>query len=91
VYAQKLARQVVDIQELAGRSPLSTAAASLYMAACLVGERRSYKEISAHINVSDATIKQAYKRLYEHRAEVVDPTWTKPDGSLVSIDDLPSS
>ncbi|RMD44447.1 hypothetical protein DV735_g742, partial [Chaetothyriales sp. CBS 134920] len=90
-YAIHLAKETAGIQDLAGRSPLSTASACIYMAAHLVGEPRSYKDISKFANVSDATIKQAYKKLYEARADVVLSTWTKPDGSPVNMDQLPPS
>ncbi len=90
-YATHLAREVVTIQDLAGRSPLSTASACIYMAAHLVGQPRSYKDISKFANVSDATIKQAYKRLYENRSTVVVPTWNKVDGTPVNPEELPSS
>ena len=90
-YATHLAREVVTIQDLAGRSPLSTASACIYMAAHLVGQPRSYKDISKFANVSDATIKQAYKRLYENRSTVVVPTWNKADGTPVNPEELPSS
>ena len=91
-YATQLAKRVVEIPDLAGRSPLSTAAACIYMASHLVGLPRNYKEISKYANVSDATIKQAYKKLYEVRASFVDPTWTKQDGvTPVKADELPSS
>ena len=90
-YATHLARQVVTIQDLAGRSPLSTASACIYMAAHLVGQPRSYKDISKFANVSDATIKQAYQRLYENRSTVVLPAWIKADGNPINPEELPSS
>ena len=91
-YATDLATRIGDIQELAGRSPLSTAAACIYMAAHLVGTPKSYKEISRFANVSDATIKQAYKKLWEVRWRFVKKEWVKVDGvTPVDIDGLPSS
>ena len=91
IYATHLAKNIVNIQELAGRSPLSTASACIYMAAHLVGQPRSYKDISKFASVSDATIKQAYKRLYDNRSTYVLSSWTKADGIPVNAEELPSS
>jgi transcription initiation factor TFIIB len=75
--------------DLAGRSPLSIVAASIYMASWLMGHGKSAKEISVIAHVSDGTIRGAYKQLYAERERLVDPAWIK-DGKG-DMKQLPSS
>lgn len=72
-----LADRVTSMGDLAGRSPLSIVAASIYMASFLMGHGKSAKEISAVAHVSDGTIRGAYKQLYAERERIVDPAWIK--------------
>ena len=72
-----LADRVTSMGDLAGRSPLSIVAASIYMASFLMGHGKSAKEISAVAHVSDGTIRGAYKQLYTERERIVDPAWIK--------------
>ncbi|KAI5294174.1 transcription initiation factor IIB [Ascosphaera acerosa] len=70
-----LADRVTSMGDLAGRSPLSIVASSIYMASYLMGHGKSAKEISAVAHVSDGTIRGAYKQLYTERERIVDPKW----------------
>lgn len=70
--ARELARRAGGIKALAGRSPLSIAAACIYMASHLLGQPKTSKEIASVAGVSDGTIKTAYKFLYQERNEMVD-------------------
>lgn len=63
--------------DLAGRSPLSIVAASIYMASFLMGHGKTAKEISGVAHVSDGTIRGAYKQLYAERERLIDPAWIK--------------
>lgn len=72
-----LADRVTSMGDLAGRSPLSIVAASIYMASFLMGHGKSAKEISTVAHVSDGTIRGAYKQLYAERERLVDPAWIK--------------
>lgn len=71
--ACNLADKTPSVAELAGRSPLSIAAACIYMAAHLVGEPRTSKDIAAISGVSDGTIKTAYRFLYNARDRLIEP------------------
>jgi len=75
--------------DLAGRSPVSVAAACIYMASHLLGEPRSAKEIGAVAGVSDGTIRTAYKYLYQEREMLIEPDWLK--GENAKMENLPSS
>ena len=57
---------------LAGRSPLSAASASIYMAGHLLGTSKPAKEIAAVVGVSDSTIRGAYKLLYREKETLLD-------------------
>ncbi|EDN05148.1 transcription initiation protein [Histoplasma capsulatum] len=72
-----LADRVTSTGELAGRSPLSIVAASIYMASFLMGQGKTAKEISSVAHVSDGTIRGAYKQLYAERERLIDPAWIK--------------
>jgi transcription initiation factor TFIIB len=69
--SKHLAERTSNVPELAGRSPLSIAAACIYMAAHLIGEGRNSKEIANVSGVSDGTIKTAYRFLYHAKDDLI--------------------
>jgi len=75
------------VGDLAGRSPLSVAAACIYMASYLLGKPKTPKEISNIAGVSDGTIRTAYKYLYQERERLIEPEWIA-DGKG-NMDNLP--
>ncbi|KAL2019262.1 hypothetical protein VTK56DRAFT_9806 [Thermocarpiscus australiensis] len=85
--ARTLAQKCSQVADLAGRSPLSVAAACIYMASHLVGEPRNSKEIAGVAGVSDGTVKTAYRYLYSARDSMFTPE-VFPDG-VPSMDKLP--
>jgi transcription initiation factor TFIIB len=70
-----LASKTSTVPDLAGRSPLSVAAACIYFASYLLMEKRSSKQIAGIAGVSDGTIRTAYRFLYNARDQLVDPAW----------------
>jgi transcription initiation factor TFIIB len=89
--AESLARGVANISELAGRSPLSNAAACTYLASHLYGIGKSTKDISNVAGVSDATIKHAYKYLHAKRDTMIEKEWlgVQPGGLVGDLKNLP--
>jgi transcription initiation factor TFIIB len=75
------------VGDLAGRSPLSVAAACIYMASYLLGKPKTPKEISVVAGVSDGTIRTAYKFLYQERERLIEKEWIA-DGKG-NMDNLP--
>ncbi|KAK4493844.1 hypothetical protein PRZ48_015029 [Zasmidium cellare] len=69
--AVALAEQMTTTGALAGRSPLSSAAACIYMAGHLMGEPKNAKEIQSVARVSDSTIRHAYKLLWQDRDKLI--------------------
>jgi len=70
--SEALATKTTNTGALAGRSPLSAAAACIYMAGHLLGEVKSAKEIQAVAGVSDSTIRHAYKLMYVDKDKIID-------------------
>jgi transcription initiation factor TFIIB len=85
--SQGLADKMSTVGDLAGRSPLSVAAACIYMASYLLGKGKSPREISQVAGVSDGTIRTAYKYLYQERERLIEPEWIA-DGKG-KMDNLP--
>ncbi|WYZ35175.1 hypothetical protein EsH8_I_001451 [Colletotrichum jinshuiense] len=84
--SRALARKTSSVSELAGRSPLSVAAACIYMASHLMKEVRTSKEIASVAGVSDGTIKTAYRFLYQARDRLIEKEW---GADQKAIDGLP--
>ena len=82
-----LTKKAKDIGTLAGKSPVSIAAACIYLTSHLYDMPKQTREISAVAGVSEGTIKNAYKFLYKERFRLVDTTGAKLP---VSLDLLPS-
>jgi len=82
IYAEKLLVRVNEIGILAGRSPLSVAAAVLFFVSHLMGEPKQGKDIAPLIHVSEGTIRTAYKLLYNKREDLVDKARLGANGKL---------
>lgn len=67
-----IAKKTSQVSTLAGRSPLSVAAACIFMAAHYLGDSITSKKIAMVAGVSDGTIKTAYKYLYQCKEQLLD-------------------
>ena len=85
--AELLAERIDKVGALAGRSPLSAAAACIYFVSHVMKSPRSAKEIATIVGVSDGTIRTSYKLLWEKKDELVDAEWLK-DGKA-DMNELP--
>ncbi|KAL6718908.1 transcription initiation factor IIB [Lecanora helva] len=70
--SMEIAERTDKLGSLAGRSPLSIAAACIYMASYLMGSPKTPKEIARVAGVSDGTIRHSYKLIYPRREELVE-------------------
>ncbi|GFQ73533.1 transcription initiation factor IIB [Trichonephila clavata] len=59
--AAYIARKAVELDILPGRSPISVAAAAIYMASQASKHKKSQKEIADVVGVADLTIRQSYR------------------------------
>ena len=83
--SQQLADKMSTVGSLAGRSPLSAAAACIYFASHLMGFPKTAKEISAVAGVSDGTIRTSYKLLEAEKDKLIDPEWLKAEKADISL------
>jgi len=68
--ATSIARAAVDLDIVPGRSPISVAAAAIYMASQASEHKRPQKEIGDVAGVADVTIRQSYKLMYPRAEEL---------------------
>lgn len=86
-----IAKKAIKVSTLAGRSPLSVAAACIYMAAHYLGENVSSKKIAGVAGVSDGTIKTAYKFLHQAKDDLLDEEAFRKSRSKGKIEKLPAA
>lgn len=93
--AKALAKKIPTIEGLAGRSPLSNAAACTFFASWLIGFGKPSKQISEVAGVSDATIKHAYRYLLQEKERLVEESWLgeqpPPLGGFGDLKNLPGA
>lgn len=70
--SEALATKTSSTGSLAGRSPLSAAAACIFMAGYLLDEVKTAKEIQQVAGVSDSTIRHAYRLMYNELDQIID-------------------
>lgn len=75
--SKSIAENMIAKGVLAGRSPLSAAAACIYMASHLMGVPKTPKNIADVAGVSDGTIRTSYRLLYAKKEELIDEEWLK--------------
>lgn len=86
-----IAKKTTQVSTLAGRSPLSVAAACIFMAAHYLGETITSKKIANVAGVSDGTIKTAYKYLYQAKDELLDDEAKQKSRGKGNISKLPQT
>jgi transcription initiation factor TFIIB len=78
--AQEAAQKVTHLGVAAGRSPLSITGACIYLVAHLMGQPRTPKEIGTAVDVSDGTIRTAYKLIYQALDKIIEEDWITKGG-----------
>jgi transcription initiation factor TFIIB len=82
----ELANRMADASTLAGRSPISIAAAGIFFISWLMGKGKSAKDVGEATGVSEGTVRNAYKVIYASREQLVDPKWIENGkGSMVQL------
>lgn len=93
-YVQKagadLAKRAKELGTLAGKSPISVAAACIYFVSYLYHCPKTTKQIATVAGVSEVTIRSAYRSLYAEREKLVDldALRSKPHGQDLTFDAL---
>jgi len=78
--AEECARVVTEQGIAAGRSPLSIAGACLYLVSHLMLQPKSPKEIGLAVEVSDGTIRTAYKLMHAQQDKIIKEDWIRRGG-----------
>jgi len=68
--ATSIAKKSVDLDIVPGRSPISVAAAAIYMASQASDDKRTQREIADIAGVADVTIRQSYKLMLPRASEL---------------------
>lgn len=87
VAATHIAKTAVAMDVVPGRSPISIAAAAIYMASQASDEKKTQREISDIAGAADATIRQAYKLMLPHAKEL----FPKDFKFVTPIEELPQA
>jgi transcription initiation factor TFIIB len=76
--ATHIARKAVELDIVPGRSPISVAAAAIYMASQASKDKRNQKEIGEIAGVADVTVRQSYKLMYPHASKLFPESRSSP-------------
>ena len=87
--AEYTAAKCKEIEEIAGKSPITIAVVSIYLNVLLFKIPISAARVGQILQVTEGTIKSGYKILYEHRAKLVDPQLIA--NGTVTLEDLPKA
>lgn len=71
--ASHIGRKAVELDIVPGRSPISVAAAAIYMASHASDKKLTKKEIGDIAGVADVTIRQSYELMYPRATELFPP------------------
>ncbi|XP_013410080.1 transcription initiation factor IIB-like [Lingula anatina] len=84
--ATYIAKKAVELDLVSGRSPISIAAAAIYMASQASEDKKSQKEIGDIAGVAEVTIRQSYKLMYPKAVQLFPEDYK----FATSIDQLPA-
>lgn len=68
--ATRIAKKAVDLDLVAGRSPISIAAAAIYMASQASADKRTAREIGEIAGAAEVTVRQTYRLLFPRAADL---------------------
>eukprot|EP01111_Echinosteliopsis_oligospora_P004810 TRINITY_DN1788_c0_g1_i1.p1 TRINITY_DN1788_c0_g1~~TRINITY_DN1788_c0_g1_i1.p1 ORF type:complete len:323 (-),score=84.52 TRINITY_DN1788_c0_g1_i1:18-986(-) len=71
--ATYVSKQAMNLGIVAGKSPISVAAAGIYLVSQLSSTKKTQKAIGDVAGVSEVTIRNAYKDLYPYRLQLLPP------------------
>ncbi|KAI9501488.1 transcription initiation factor IIB [Coemansia spiralis] len=73
IITKLLSQKTKDLDKISGKNPISIAAACIHMVTQLLGIECDVKYISEIAGISESTIRQTYRILYERREELITP------------------
>ncbi len=69
--ALNIIREAKEKEIVTGKDPMGLAAAAIYIACLLEGEKRTQKEIAEVANVTEVTVRNRYKNLKKNLTEIL--------------------
>uniref|UniRef100_A0A914DVP3 Transcription initiation factor IIB n=1 Tax=Acrobeloides nanus TaxID=290746 RepID=A0A914DVP3_9BILA len=85
--ATRIAKKAVELDLVAGRSPISIAAAAIYMASQASADKKTAKEVGEIAGAAEVTIRQTYKLLLPRAFELFPEDFK----FVTNIEQLPSN
>jgi transcription initiation factor TFIIIB Brf1 subunit/transcription initiation factor TFIIB len=82
--ARHVAKTITEMQIITGKQPQTIAGVSIFIVSQLSTEKKSLSEIASAVNITEPTIKQAYKEVYDYRKQIL-PEWWKYKESIDSL------
>jgi len=82
--AKYVADKIQEIQVATGRQPQTIAGVAIYMVSQLSTEKKTCSQIAEAVNITEQTIKQAYKDIYEFR-NIILPKWWNHKESVETL------
>uniref|UniRef100_F1L3J2 Transcription initiation factor IIB n=1 Tax=Ascaris suum TaxID=6253 RepID=F1L3J2_ASCSU len=83
--ATRIAKKAVELDLVAGRSPISIAAAAIYMASQASNEKKTAKEIGEIAGAAEVTVKQTYRLLHPRAKELFPEDFKFANGGIESL------
>ncbi len=82
--ARYVTEQITKLQIGTGRQPQTIAGVALFMITQLSTDKKPCSEIAEVVNITEQTIKQVYRDIWEFRKEII-PNWWKPKETIDSL------
>lgn len=83
--AAEVAEKFVASGVIAGRTPMSIAAAAVYFASHLMGHPKSSDDIAAVATISAETIRKSYKLVHAEKEKLIEERWLNDGGKSSSL------
>ncbi|KAH3669551.1 hypothetical protein WICMUC_004973 [Wickerhamomyces mucosus] len=87
--AEHIAKRCKEVGVLAGRSPITIAAAVIYMVVVVFKADIPPSKIAEKLGVSDGTIKTSYRFLFDNKDQLLDPSWL--ESGRIKMEDIPKN
>ena len=79
-----IAKKITELEIAQGRQPQTIAGVAVFIASSLSVDKRPVSCIAEAVQITEQTIKQAYKEIYEYRNEII-PVWWKHKEPVESL------
>ncbi len=74
--AKTTAQNITKLQIIQGKHPQTIAGVAIFIVSQLSTDKRSCADIAKEVNMTEPTIRQAYKSVYDYRQQVLPHWWS---------------